>query len=239
MATKKSVGKSKKETRESVATEIVCVVDRSGSMESIKKDAIGGFNNFLNDQKAQEGSATMTLVLFDHEYIISCSGKTVKDVEPFNERTYVPRGSTALMDATGRAINELNQRNPKKAIVMILTDGHENSSREFTKQQIKQMISDCEGKGWMVIYLSADASAFDDAKSIGLGVNQVMNFAHDSRGAHIGTQSMSYACNDYRAHGRSGMQPMSCYSARALLNFDSASGLNFNKQKKKHGNFPF
>jgi hypothetical protein len=237
---KKEVKKTKKEKEslEEPVTEIVCIVDRSGSMEAIRNDAIGGFNNFLADQQKLPDKATMTIILFDHQYEILCSGKPIEEVKPFDNTSYVPRGSTALMDATGRAINELNTRNPKKAIITILTDGHENSSHEFTKQQIKQMIADCEAKGWVVIYLSADANAFDDGKSFGVGVNNIMSFTSDQRGANVGAMSMSYATQDYRAHGRSGMQPMATYSARAQQTYDSSGNTHvprpFSKDTSAH-----
>jgi Mg-chelatase subunit ChlD len=215
---KKTEKKVKSEPKQKDITEIVCIVDRSGSMEVIKNDAIGGFNNFLKDQQKESGKASMTIILFDHEYKVLCSGTPLAECKPLDTTTFEPRGSTALMDATGRAINEVNQRNPKKAIIVILTDGHENSSHEFTKQQIKQMISDCEKKGWAVIYLSADANAFDDGKSFGIGVNNIMSFTSDTRGTNVGMMSSSYAASDYRSSGRIGS--MATYSARASSAYD-------------------
>jgi len=219
----KKVEKKEKVTKNPV-TEIVCIIDRSGSMDSIKMDAIGGFNNFLADQKKEKGKAIMTIALFDNEYILMCSGKPLEDVEPFNEKTYVPRGSTALLDAVGRTINETNQRNPEKAIIVVLTDGHENSSHEFTKQAIKKMIADCEAKGWVVIYLSADPNAFDDGRTVGVGVNNIMSFSADQRGANIGTMAASYATAAYRSSGKIGMSTMAQYSSRASTQYDSTHG---------------
>jgi hypothetical protein len=216
---KESKKKFKDENFSGEATEIVCVIDRSGSMASIRNDAIGGFNNFLAEQQKEPGEATMTIVLFDHEYLINCSGKPVKDVVPFTPSTYVPRGSTALLDAVGRSINEITGRNPKKAIIVILTDGQENSSKEFTKQQIKTMIEDCQKKGWVVMYLSANADAFEDGKSIGLSPSQIMPFQSNTRGAHVGTMSMSMMSTDYRRHGFVGQS--ATYSARAQSEYDS------------------
>jgi hypothetical protein len=161
----------------------------------------------------------MTIILFNTNYDVLCSGAPIAGCKPFDNDTYRPAGSTALLDATGRAINEINQRNPKKAIIMILTDGHENSSHEFTKQQIKQMIADCEKKEWAVIYLSADANAFDDGRSVGVGSGNIMSFKQDARGAHVSTMAASYAVSDYRRMGRIG--GMSCYSAQASNAYDS------------------
>jgi len=218
-------------------TEIVCIVDRSGSMDSIKMDAIGGFNNFLADQKKEKGKAIMTIALFDNEYILMCSGKPIEEVEPFNEKTYVPRGSTALLDAVGRTINETNQRNPEKAIIVVLTDGHENSSHEFTKQAIKKMIADCETKGWVVIYLSADANAFEDGRTVGVGVNNIMSFSADQRGANVGTMAASYATSAYRSGGVQCMSGMAQYSMQASKQYDAMHGQQSYSSTGKKKNF--
>jgi hypothetical protein len=222
MATAKKITKKpeKKVKESNEPVEIVCIIDRSGSMESIKNDAIGGFNNFLSEQKKQDGKAAMTIIQFDNEYIVQCSGKPIQEVQPFDDRTYVPRGSTALLDAIGRAIVEVKSRNPKKVIIMILTDGHENASHEFNKSAIKELIAECEKKEWCVIYLSADASAFDDAGSIGIPMSNTTGFAGTARGARTSTMAASYACNDYRRSGRLGCS-MSMYSQTAQSNYDA------------------
>jgi uncharacterized protein YegL len=106
-------------------TEIVCIIDRSGSMESIKTDAIGGFNTFLEAQKKLAGTASISLVLFDNEYETPIQNTDIKSVEPLTEKTFVPRGSTALLDAVGRTVNEVGtrlasiqeQERPEKVIV--------------------------------------------------------------------------------------------------------------------------
>lgn len=200
-------------------TEIVCVIDRSGSMESIKTDAIGGFNNFLKEQQNEPGEATMTIMLFDDKFEFLCQGKPVKEVEPLSDKTFVPRGSTALLDAIGETITSLNERNPEKAIIMILTDGHENASRNYNKGKIKQMIDACKENKWFVAYLSADAEAFDDAQSVGIGHAQTMSFTPNKQGAHVSMMSCSYAASDYRSAGYKGMSSMAVYGATARNNY--------------------
>lgn len=214
-------------------TEIVCVVDRSGSMASIKNDAIGGFNNFLEDQKKLPGEARMTVALFDHEYLLYCSDTPLKNVLPLTSQTYIPRGSTSLNDAVGKSISNLNQRNPTKAIIVILTDGHENNSTEYTKQAIKAMVAECEKKGWAVIYLSADANAFDDGASIGIARNNMAGFTHDTRGSMTGMMAASMASGDYRSGGRNSMSTMAQYSTSAGNRYDSMGSITSTHKKKK------
>jgi len=120
-------------------TEIVCVLDRSGSMNKIITDAIGGFNAFLEAQQKEDGEANMSIVLFDDEYSLTCVSLPVADIKPFNKKTYVPRGSTALLDAIGHAVTDVQEvidnteedARPERVIVVILTDGDENASKHW------------------------------------------------------------------------------------------------------------
>ena len=129
-------------------TEIVSIVDRSGSMQSILDDAIGGFNTFLAAQQRQPGEAKLSLILFDHEYQIVHQAVDIQQVEPLNQDTYVPRGSTALLDAVGKTIDAVGERlaatpeseRPSQVIVSILTDGYENASQTYSKPKVAEMI---------------------------------------------------------------------------------------------------
>ena len=150
-------------------TEIVCVLDRSGSMESIVDDAIGGFNTFLKTQQETPGEARMSVVLFDHEYDLLYRGKALADIPPFNSLTFVPRGSTALFDALGRTIQEVGVRlaalaeveRPNKVLFVILTDGQENASKNYTGQQIKEMIThQLNVYQWEFLFFAANQDAF-------------------------------------------------------------------------------
>ena len=130
-------------------THIAVILDRTGSMESIRDDTIGGFNTFLKKQKAEPGTATLTLVQFDTQdpYEVIHQFKPIGEVPELNRETYVPRASTPLLDALGRGVNDLEknlseikeEERPSKVIVIIVTDGQENSSREFRKEQIEAM----------------------------------------------------------------------------------------------------
>lgn len=185
---------SKKATK---PVEIIIVLDRSGSMQSIRADAIGGFNQFLSDQKKLPGKATLTLVQFDTEYEVVHDGKPLGDVPELTADTFVPRGSTALNDAIGRALATLETRNPERAIVVILTDGEENASREWTTEKIKARIQACEkDKGWQFVYLAANQDAFTVGASYGIGTTQ--NYAATSAGTKSAFVTTSSVVRSYR-----------------------------------------
>ena len=129
-------------------TEIVFILDRSGSMSRLVEDTIGGFNSFIETQKKEVGEAVLTTILFDDQYEILHNGVDIKNVKPMTTKEYSARGMTALLDAIGKTINNVGDRlnktddkdKPSKVIFVITTDGQENSSKEFTQKQIKEMI---------------------------------------------------------------------------------------------------
>lgn len=156
-------------------TELVLVVDRSGSMMSCKNDAQGGINAFIEKQKNEPGEANLTLVQFDGLYEFVENGTPIKNVKPYDLQ---PRGNTALLDAVGRAISETGSRlaamneadRPGLVIVVIVTDGQENASKEYKNDQIKEMIKTQQEKyNWQFIFLGATADTFDVASTIGIG----------------------------------------------------------------------
>jgi Mg-chelatase subunit ChlD len=197
--------KSKKDKSSEKPTEIVAIIDRSGSMESVKSDAIGGFNNFLEEQKKLPGKATFTLIQFDHEIELKYNGVDISEVQPYTVDTYIPRGTTALYDAIGRGIGEASRRGAnRKVIVAILTDGHENSSKEVTRQQVSDMISKYETEGWAFIFLAAGFSQFDAehmAESIGIKSNHAMGMSRSSDGMNALYESSRDAIYSYRTTG--------------------------------------
>lgn len=189
-------------------TEIVCIIDRSGSMESIKNDAIGGFNTFLDAQKKVPGTASVSLVLFDNEYLNPIKNQDIKAVEPLTSKTFVPRGGTALLDAIGRTLNEVGARlsttpendRPEKVMVCILTDGQENSSREFTRPKIKEMIEHQRDKyKWEFAFLAANQDAFAEAGSMGISANMTANFTPDAAGTKRAYASLDMMATSYRS----------------------------------------
>ena len=154
-------------------TDITLVVDRSGSMISIKDDAQGGINTFIKEQAQVEGEALFSLVQFDTIYEVVHAGIPIKDVPEFS---LVPRGATALLDAVGQAINVTGERlasmkeedRPGLVTFVVVTDGQENSSKEFTREQIRTLIKHQEKQyNWKFLFLGADEASFDEAKSMG------------------------------------------------------------------------
>ncbi len=164
-------------------TDLTLVVDRSGSMEAIRADAEGGVNTFLTDQAQHTGEAIVTLVQFDTHYEFVHRGVPVKQVPRYE---LVPRGGTALLDAVGRAINETGERLSKMAeadrpglvVFVVMTDGEENSSQEFSKATIKKMIEHQQtAYNWQFTFLGANQDAFAEAGSMGMTAGGAANFS--------------------------------------------------------------
>lgn len=194
-------------------THITVILDRSGSMESIRDDTIGGFNTFLQQQKAEPGQATLTLVQFDTQdpYEVIHKFRPIAQIPPLTAETFVPRASTPLLDAMGRGINDLAKciadlpepGRPGKVVMAFVTDGQENSSHEFSKRDIEQMVKEkTEKAGWQFVFLSADLAATADATQLGIDPDAVLPF--QKTGAHTAAtfHSLSQRTSDYRKHNR-------------------------------------
>lgn len=191
-------------------THITVILDRTGSMQSIRDDTIGGFNAFLDAQKAEPGTATLTLVQFDTQdpYEVIHHFKPVEEVAALTRETYVPRASTPLLDALGRGINDLEQalstleeaERPAKVVFVVVTDGQENSSKEFRKDQIEKMIKEKTNKDdWQFVFLSADLAAIGDAMAVGMDADAVLYFKKSGRGSADAWAALSNRTSDYRS----------------------------------------
>lgn len=177
-------------------TEIVLIVDRSGSMASCLGDAEGGVNTFIEEQKTAEGNAQLTLVQFDTEDEFLHIAKPIADVPRYKLK---PRGMTALLDAVGRAVNEASERlgklpdddRPGCVIVVIVTDGHENASKEYKLTSIRELIERQQKQHeWKFIFLGADAAAFAEAGAMGISAQGTGQFAaENTAGAYAGISS--------------------------------------------------
>jgi hypothetical protein len=189
-------------------TEIVCILDRSGSMDVIRDDAIGGFNAFLADQQRLPGEATLTLVLFNDGYQVVYQSVPIGKVKPLTKEDFVPGSMTALLDAVGRTIVSVGKRltalpeeqRPGKVIVGILTDGQENASREYTRDQVFRMIRhQREVYGWEFAFMAAGQDAFEEAQAIGISKAMTVQFDDQKSygsGAHMAYSSM---CRSFRS----------------------------------------
>lgn len=186
-------------------TDITIVLDRSGSMASVAEDTKGGFDTFIEEQKRHPGEANVTLVQFDTEYEFVHRAVPVGTVPKL---VFVPRGYTALLDAIGRAITETGERlgktpetdRPAKALFVILTDGYENSSKEFSKPRIAEMIKhQTEVYKWQFVFLAANQDAIAEAGNLGIGAGNATNYVPTSAGVKLAFSAVSKDATSYRS----------------------------------------
>lgn len=170
--------------------DIIFLLDRSGSMYGSEKDTIGGFNSIIKEQKQDEINAKVTTILFDHGYDILYKRKDLFDVDELTEKEYNVRGSTALLDAIGRTMLTMQKEISGKVLFVITTDGYENSSVEFTKTQIKNMITN---SNWEFLYLGADIDSYGEAAKIGINHDRVANYRKTEDGIKDMSSSISKA----------------------------------------------
>ena len=172
-------------------TELVFILDRSGSMSDLTSDTIGGFNSMIENQKEEPGEAYVTTVLFDNEYEVLHNYLPLQEIKPMTDKEYFARGTTALLDAVGLTINAVGSRlnvtpeeeRPEKVILVITTDGMENASHEFSHQQVKEMITHQQDKySWNFIFLGANVDAVCEASKLGIDSDFARNYTADSAG---------------------------------------------------------
>jgi uncharacterized protein YegL len=188
-------------------THIICVLDRSGSMSSIMKDSIGGFNTFLKQQKELPDDATITVALFDDKYELLYDNVDIKEVRDITDKEWFPRGTTALYDAIGKTINndralikKMSKKDrPNKVLVCVVTDGYENASREFNLDSIKTLIKDCENQDWNFIYLAANQDAFDVGSSFGISGANTYTYTASAAGVDNMSMTLNNAAVSYRS----------------------------------------
>lgn len=161
-----------------MSVEIVFIVDRSGSMQGTESDTIGGYNAFLHKQKAQEGEARVTTVLFDNQYELLHDAVELPMVTDITEHNYFVRGTTALYDALGQTIERVKARS-RRAIFVIITDGLENASQRYTADHVKELIGERQAAGWEFFYLGADLENFADADRIGIRPDRMAKIKKD------------------------------------------------------------
>lgn len=188
-------------------TELVFILDRSGSMQGLESDTIGGFNSTLQSQRAEEGECIITTVLFDNLYELLHDRIPIKGVEPLTDKDYYVRGSTALHDAAGITLakidnvqkNTVKSERADKVIFVIITDGQENSSREYTGAQVHNMISAKKEEGWEFLFLGANIDAKETAAKLGIDAARAADFVPDALGTQTLYNSVSEGIKSLRA----------------------------------------
>lgn len=191
-----------------MTTDIAVILDKSGSMNQVKEDSIGGFNQFLEEQKGIIGNAFFTLTLFNHSVDIVESRIPLTQAEKLDEDTYTPEGMTALHDAIcytidelGNKLDKLNKENkPDKVVVAIITDGLENSSKEFAASDVKEKIShQRENYSWEFLFLSAsEEDATEEGTGYGIKARNTMNYANTRQGTQHAYKSVTQSVNSVR-----------------------------------------
>lgn len=189
-------------------TEMVFILDRSGSMGGLEQDTIGGFNSMINKQKAQDGKCYVSTVLFDHETDVIHDRVELADIEPMTEDDYFVRGCTALVDAIGGAINHIGNIHkyirredvPEHTMFVIITDGMENASHKYSSSQVKRMIErQKERYGWEFLFIGANIDAVETARGFGISEDRAVNYHADARGTSVLYENVANACCTMRA----------------------------------------
>ncbi|MEO8353553.1 MAG: hypothetical protein ABI680_17630 [Chthoniobacteraceae bacterium] len=207
-------------------SELVFLLDRSGSMSDVAGAAIESFNIFLHEQQHAPGRARLSLILFDDEYLVPIDSLPIEEVVPLDDATYVPRGSTALLDALGRCIDELGARlertpeaaRPGKVVVAILTDGLENSSVRETWKSVSRRIRHQRKKyGWDFLFLGANQDAIATAAQLHIGAANAATYQADGIGVNAGVASMSRRTTGLRARAAGGANEYEIRDAEAPM----------------------
>jgi uncharacterized protein YegL len=187
-------------------TEIVFILDKSGSMAGMEKDTIGGFNAMLEKQKREEGNALISTILFNGSCTVIHDRVNVNQIHPLSEKEYQVSGCTALLDAIGGAIHHISTVHryarkedvPEHTLFVITTDGMENASKRYTKEAIQNMISRQKEKGWQFLFLAANIDAAETASWYGIDEDHAVNYRCDEAGTELNYEVVSDAIVNVR-----------------------------------------
>lgn len=189
-------------------TELVFILDKSGSMSGLEKDTIGGFNSLLVKQKEIDQECILTTVLFNNNYELLHDRLNLNAVKPLNDEQYSVGGTTALLDAIGRTIHKMitvqkntaKEYQAEKVMIVIITDGEENSSREYSSEKIKDLIEQQKTDyGWEFLFLGANIDSIDTASKIGISRDRATNYHADSQGVKVNFKAMNDVVKSYRS----------------------------------------
>lgn len=188
-------------------TEIVFILDRSGSMSGLESDTIGGFNAMIEKQKKAPGEALVSTILFDNVSEVIHDRVNIRDIKPMTDREYCVRGCTALLDAIGGAIHHIGNVHkyartedvPEHTLFVITTDGMENASRRYDSERVKQMIERQKARhGWEFLFLGANIDAVETAGRFGIGADRAVNYHADRAGTQLNYEVLSEAVSAVR-----------------------------------------
>ncbi len=199
-------------------TEIVFILDRSGSMSGLEKDTIGGFNAMIEKQKKQDGKAYVSTVLFDHESVVLHDRLPLEQIKPMTEDDYTVRGCTALLDAIGGAIKHIGNIHkyarpedvPEHTMFVITTDGLENASRKYNSRDIKRLIESKKEEGWEFLFIGANIDAIETANDYGISADRAVNYNADSQGTGVVFEAVSETVAKFRG----GQKVAPCWSKK-------------------------
>ena len=189
-------------------TELVFILDRSGSMSGLEADTIGGFNSMLKKQQAESGEAVVSVILFDDQTEVLYDRADIRKIEPMNDSQYYVRGCTALLDAIGGAIHHIGNVHkyareedvPEKTLFIITTDGMENASRAYSYSEVRKMIEKQKSKyQWEFLFLGANIDAISVAGRFGIDRSRAVRYEHDAKGTRLNYAVMSKAVSYARA----------------------------------------
>ena len=188
-------------------TELVFILDRSGSMSGLEGDTIGGFNSMIEKQKKEAGEAVVSTVLFDNESVVIHDRLPLGKVPRMTEKEYFTRGCTALLDAVGGAIHHIGNVHkyarkedvPEKTMFIITTDGYENASRRYDYDKVRKMIERQKKYGWEFLFLGANIDAAAEAKRFGISADHAVNYKCDEKGTALNYEVISEAACSVRA----------------------------------------
>ena len=174
--------------------DVVFLLDRSGSMSGCEADTIGGYNSYLEKQRNNGYNTRITTVLFDHEYELLNNRKEIENVKNLTKDEYFVRGNTALLDAIGRTIDNLDRQvGSNKVMFVITTDGYENASKEYDKSKIKTLIE--KHSNWDFIYLGANVDSFSEGASLGIKKENISNYSKSRKGISDMFSAVDRACD--------------------------------------------
>ncbi|MBR5315339.1 MAG: VWA domain-containing protein [Firmicutes bacterium] len=189
-------------------TELVFILDRSGSMHGLEKDTLGGFNAMLEKQKNMEGEAYVSTILFNDRCVVVHDREDIKRVEPMTEEQYLVGGCTALLDALGGAIHHIGNVHkyarksdvPQKTLFVVITDGMENASHRYSLNRVKEMIQHEQNQyGWEFLFLGANMDAVSTAGSLGIDRDRAVTYCCDEAGTALNYEAVERAVRNVRA----------------------------------------